>query len=389
MGCLAGGQQVHAGIGGHGPVVVLTGAVDAVEGLFVQQAHQPVPGGHLLHDLHGQLVVVSGDIGSGIDGRQLVLGGSHLVVLRLSQNAQLPQLLVQVGHIRRHAGLDGAEVVVVHLLPLGRLRAEQRAPAEHQILPLVEHGAIHKEVLLLGSHRGAHALDVRVAEQVQHAQRLLVQRLHGAQQRRLFIQRLAAVGTEGRRDTQRLILNKGIGRGIPGRVAASLKRGAQTAGGEAGRVRLTLDQLLAGELHKHTAVRRGGDKAVVLLRGAAGERLEPVGIVRRALFDRPLLHGVGHSVGNGGIQRTALIHRLFQRDIHVIRQFRFHHAVVKHKTSKIFRYGAHASHSSFGKIKKASRRSLSKTPLPSMGEIICALHGFVNSQFSIFLRFFR
>ncbi len=138
IGRVAGSQQVHAGIGGHGPVVVLAGAVDAGEGLFVQQAHQTVPGGHLLHDLHGQLVVVGGDVGSGIDGRQLVLGGSDLVVLRLGQDAQLPQLLVQVRHIRRHAGLDDAEIVVVQLLPLGRLRAEQRPAAEHQILPLVD-----------------------------------------------------------------------------------------------------------------------------------------------------------------------------------------------------------------------------------------------------------
>ena len=255
-------------------------------------------------------------------------------MLRLSQNAQLPQLLVQVGHIRRHAGLDGAEVVVVHLLPLGRLRAEQRAPAEHQILPLVEHGAIHKEVLLLGSHRGAHALDVRVAEQVQHAQRLLVQRLHGAQQRRLFVQRLAAVGAEGRRDTQRLILNEGIGRGIPGRVAASLKRGAQTAGGEAGRVRLTLDQLLAGELHKHTAVRRGGDKAVVLLGGDAGQRLEPMGKMGRSMLDGPILHGLCYGVGHLTVQPAALVNGLFQRQIDVMGEPCLHHAVIKYQCAE-------------------------------------------------------
>ena len=255
-------------------------------------------------------------------------------MLRLGQNAQLPQLLVQVGHIRRHAGLDGAEVVVVHLLPLGRLRAEQRAPAEHQILPLVEHGAIHKEVLLLGSHRGAHALDVRVAEQVQHAQRLLVQRLHGAQQRRLFIQRLAAVGTEGRRDTQRLILNKGVGRGIPRRVAASLKRGAQTAGGEAGRVRLTLDQLLAGELHKHTAVRRGGDKAVVLLGGDAGQRLEPMGKMGRSMLDGPILHGLCYGVGHLTVQPAALVNGLFQRQIDVMGEPCLHHAVIKYQCAE-------------------------------------------------------
>ena len=95
----------------------------------MQQADQPVAGSHLLHDLHGQLVVVGGDVGGGVDGRQLMLGRGHLVVLGLGQNAQLPELLVQVRHILRHTGLDNAEIMVVHLLTLGGLGAEQRAAA--------------------------------------------------------------------------------------------------------------------------------------------------------------------------------------------------------------------------------------------------------------------
>ena len=78
LGVLAGGlaglEEVLAGIGGQRPVVVLAGAVDAREGLFVQQAHQVVALGHLLHHLHGQLVLVAGGVGVGIDGGHLVLG---------------------------------------------------------------------------------------------------------------------------------------------------------------------------------------------------------------------------------------------------------------------------------------------------------------------------
>ena len=333
--------------------------------------------------------MVGSDVRGGEDGRELVLRGGDLVVLGLGEHAEFPQLLVEIGHELRDARLDRAEVMVVHLLSLRRHCAEERAPAEHKILALIEHGAVHEKIFLLGTDERTDDLHIVHAEELQHAQRLLVERLHGAQQRRFLVERLAAVGTERRRDAERFVFDKGVARRVPGGVAARFKRGAKPAGGKARSVRLAPDEFLAGKLHDDAAIRRGGDEAVVLLRGAAGEWLEPVGIVRRALFDRPLLHGVGHGVGNGGIQRAALIHRLFQRDIHVIRQFCFHHAVVKHKTSKIFRYGAHASHSSFGKIKKASRRSLSKTPLPSMGEIICALHGFVNSQFSFFCGFFR
>ena len=270
-----------------------------------------------------------------------MLGRRHLVVLGLGQNAQLPQLLVQIGHVFRHTGLDGAEIVVVHLLTLGGLGAEQGAATEGQILPLVEHLPIHQEILLLRANGGSDTLHVLVAEQVQHPQGLLVQRLHGAQQRRLFIQRLAAVGAERRGDTQGLVLDKSVGRGIPRGITACLERGPQTAGGEAGSVRLALDQLLAGELHDDTAVGRRGDKAIVLFGGDTGQRLEPMGKVGSAVLYGPILHRVRHSVGHFIIQAAALIDGLLQRGIHLVGQPRFHHAVVKHQTAKIFRNCAH------------------------------------------------
>ena len=134
IGRFTGGQQVDAGVGGHGPVVVLTAPVDAREGFFMEQADQAVLSGHLLHDLHGELVVVRGHVGGGVDGGQLMLGGGHLVVLGLGEDAQLPQLFVQVLHVCLDPGLDGAEIVVVQLLALGRLRAEQGAASVDQIL---------------------------------------------------------------------------------------------------------------------------------------------------------------------------------------------------------------------------------------------------------------
>ena len=229
IGRLARREQVHARIRGHGPVVVLAGAVDAGEGLLVQQTHQIVPGSHLLHDLHGELVVVGGQVGGGIDGRQLMLGGGDLVVLGLRQDAQLPELLVQILHVGRHLGLDDAEVVVVHLLALGGLRTEQGASGQTQIQPLVIQSAGNQEVFLLRADGGGHPLDRGIAEQTQDAQGLAVEGLHGAQQGRLLVQGLAAVGAEGRGDAQGLPLDEGIGGGVPGGVAPGLKGGAQAA----------------------------------------------------------------------------------------------------------------------------------------------------------------
>ena len=73
MGRFAWREEVHAGIGGHRPVVVLATSVYPGEGFLVQQAYQAMLGGHLLHYLHSKLVMVGGDICGGVYWRKLVL----------------------------------------------------------------------------------------------------------------------------------------------------------------------------------------------------------------------------------------------------------------------------------------------------------------------------
>ena len=379
VGRLAGGQQIHAGIGGHGPVVVLAGAVDTGEGLLMQQAHQTVLCRDLLHDLHGQLVVVGGDVGGGVNGRQLMLGGGDLVMFGLGKDTQLPQLFVQIFHVSSNAGLDDAEVVVIHLLPLGGFRAEQGSSGEDQILALLVHFLIHKEIFLLGTDVGADALDVGVAEELQDTHGLTVQGFHGAQQRGLLIQRLAAVGAERRGDAKGLALDECVGGGVPCGVSTGLKGGAQAAGGERAGVRLALDQLFAGEIHDDAAVGSGRNEAVVLFGGDAGQRLEPVGIVGRAMGDSPVLHGSGHRVGDGSVQLRTLVDGSAQRRIHVGGKIGFHHPVIKYQTAEIVRNSTHNKRSflKFGfrecppeppKIKKYGKDVMSihsETSLPS------------------------
>ena len=291
--------------------------------------------GHLLHDFHGQLVVVGGDIGGGVDGGQLVLGRGHLVVLGLGQNAQLPKLVVQLCHIGRHSGLDHAEVVVVHLLALGGLGAEQGAAGEDQVFAFLVHFLIHKEILLLRAYGGADVSDGVVAEQPQDAQRLLIQGVHGAQQGGLLIQRFAAVGAEGGGDAKGLALDKSVGAGVPGGVATGFKGGPQTAGREGAGVRLTLNQFFAGKLHNHAAVGSGSDEAVVLLGGNAGHGLEPVGKMGCSVLHGPIFHSGGHSICNSQIKLGALVDGLSQGLINILRELCAHHSVIKDQTAKI------------------------------------------------------
>ena len=258
----------------------------------MQQAHKAMPVGDLFHDLHGQLVVVAGGVCVGVDRRHLMLRGGNLVVLGFGVDAQLPELLVELLHIRRDARADGAEVVVVQLLALGRLCTEERAAAHAKILALQIQRLVDQEVFLLGADLRHDLFRLRVAEQPQHAQRLPADSLHRAQQRRLFVQRFAGIRAEDGGDIQAVILDKGKRCGVPRGVASGLKRGAQAAGRERRCIRLAADELLAREIHDDAPAAGRGDEAVVFFGRVAGHGLEPVGKMRRAALERPGLHAV-------------------------------------------------------------------------------------------------
>ena len=159
---------------------MFAGAVDARERFFVQQTHKAVPLRHLLHDLHGQLVLVTGGVGVRIEGGHLVLGRGHFVVFRLGQNAQRPQRLVQIPHIGGDAGADRAIVVIVQFLPSGRFRAKERAARHAQVLAAFPQFPVNQKILLFRAHLRRNAARAGVPEQAQNAHRLPGQHIHGA-----------------------------------------------------------------------------------------------------------------------------------------------------------------------------------------------------------------
>ena len=186
-------EQVYARIGSDRPVVVLARAVDICKRLFVQQTNKTVLFCDLLHYLHSQLVVIGSDVGRRIDRCKLVLCGCDLVVLCFCKYAELPQFVVQVGHICLDTRLDDTKIVVVKLLSLWRLCAEKRPARVYKILALVVKLLGDKEVFLLRSDRGRNVLYSVISKQFQDTHSLLVERLHRAQQRSFLIKCLAAV----------------------------------------------------------------------------------------------------------------------------------------------------------------------------------------------------
>ena len=107
-----------------------------------------------------------------------MLCGSCLVVLSLGKDTKLPQLLVKLRHKDFYTGLDGAEIVVVHLLPLGRFCTDECSAAEAQVGTLFVQVEWHDEIFLLTADGGLDGRVGRVAEQAQNAHRLLALCFH-------------------------------------------------------------------------------------------------------------------------------------------------------------------------------------------------------------------
>ena len=149
-----------------------------------------------------------------------------------------------------------------------------------------------------------------------------------AQERDLEVERLARVrhvrGRDRHRDAVGLDLEEDRAGDVPAGVAAGLEGRPQAARRERARVRLALEQVLAGELGDGLAVAGRGQERVVLLGGRAGHRHEPVGVVGRAVGQRPLLHAVGDRVDDRRIERLVALDRPAQlRKIGLARYLRW------------------------------------------------------------------
>ena len=308
---VAGREEVPAAVGDR-PVAVLARSVHALERLFVQEAHKAVALRRLAQHLHYEHVVVDGEVEVLEHRRKLELRRRDLVVARLRRDAELPEALLDLGHELEDARLDRAEVVVFELLVLRGRRTEHRAPGLQEVRALHVETTVDEEILLLGSKSYLY-MRLRLAELAHQPLDRLRDGLDRAEKRRLHVERVAGERAERRRYAQGravlVALHERGGSRIPCRVAARLEGGTEPARRERARVGLAANEVLPREpLHRLRGARRL-EKRIVLLGRAARERLEPVGEVRRALLDRPVLHARSDCVGDRRIEGLPLPHR--------------------------------------------------------------------------------
>ncbi len=121
----------------------------------------------------------------------------------LDRHAELVELSLGLMHERKDAVRNDAEVLVLKFLALWRLGAEQRAAGRHEVGARKVEIAVDEEVFLLRTGGGGDHRDVGVAEKLQDAASLNIERLHRAENRGLEIERLTRPRNERGRDAQR------------------------------------------------------------------------------------------------------------------------------------------------------------------------------------------
>ena len=308
--------------------------VDASEWFFMEQHPEAMLAGHALHDRHEQHVVINGKIGFLENRCQLKLVRGHLVVARLGGDAQFERDNLQFAHEGCHALRDGTEIVVVHLLVLGRVVPHQRAARQQQVGTGGIESLIHEEILLLPTEVRRHLLD-RGVEVVADLRGSHVDGMQGAEQRSLVVEGFTGVRYKNGGDDQRVVDDEDGACGVPCGVAAGLEGRADAAGGERRGVGLLLHKQFAAKLLYHAAFAVVLDKRIVLLGSALGQRLKPVGVVRHAVFCSPLLHTGSHFVSHLSVQPCTVFHNVNHFFVHVLRQVLIHLFTVEHLASII------------------------------------------------------
>ena len=115
---------------------MFTGTVDTGERFLMQQAVQTMLTCNFLQCSHNNVVLVSSHITLCVDRSQLMLCRSHLIVLCLGRNTQLPQFFIDIFHESGNSLTDRTKVMILQLLALRRHCTKQCTAGKYQVLSL-------------------------------------------------------------------------------------------------------------------------------------------------------------------------------------------------------------------------------------------------------------
>ena len=159
---------------------------------------------HVAHERHQNHVVIDSQVALLVDGSQLELSRSHLVVACLDGDAQFYGTDFQILHELHDTLGDATEIVVFQLLVLGSLMSHERTACEQQVWSCPCDTLIYQEILLFDAQEGLDFLHLGV-EVVAYIHRSLIYSTQCAEQGSLVVERLTRVGDEDGGDAKCVI----------------------------------------------------------------------------------------------------------------------------------------------------------------------------------------
>ena len=171
---------------------MLAGTVDAFKGLLMKQAYKAVTVCNLLHNIHSELIVVHGYIGSCKYRSHLMLARSYLIMLGFGIYSYLPELFIKLLHKCLDSWSDGAVIMIIEHLSLRGRRTEKRTLCENQIPALRIILLIYKEIFLFKSYRRIYVSYV-LSQGMQHSDCLTAKSIKAAQKRCLLVKHCSVI----------------------------------------------------------------------------------------------------------------------------------------------------------------------------------------------------
>ena len=247
-------EEIHPGVGRDRPVVVLATAVDAGKRFFVQQASKAMLASHLAQHVHGDHLVVGGDVGAFEGRRDLELAGRNFVVSGLDRNPEFKESVLDFGHERQDSIWNGSEIVVVELVALGRRVSLEGPAADGQIQSFTSQVEVHQEVFLFASQGGDDLIAAgSVAKELDDAGRVSVDCFDRAQKGRFLVESFAGPRNKGGWNAEggyavgSLEDECGAGR-VPCGVATGFVGVSYSTGGERAGIGFTFNEFRSREL---------------------------------------------------------------------------------------------------------------------------------------------
>jgi hypothetical protein len=141
---------------------VLSGTIDTLERLFVEQNLELVTMGDSMQDIHGQQVVIDGDHGFFIDRGQFELSRSDFIMASLGRNTELVQFIFALTHSSEDTRRNLTKVMVLKLLVAGWQTSNQGTAGDLKIRAKSVKTTINQKVFLLSSKTSMDLIDASV-----------------------------------------------------------------------------------------------------------------------------------------------------------------------------------------------------------------------------------